>query len=1844
MQGGIVLALAAIGTFILYFRIIDIKPITFMTKKDANLIFKRDVIKPYPTQSFDTKSQKPLSQKRLLPSTVADGETSLTADFSLFSASRWKGIWQKFCSYLSVAGGGHFGAAGARLSSLVTLGLLGLAIRVGLRKIEPSLKSPNPPKSFLEKGWVIANHILVSFHVAYLSSLLSLPPEIRNEVLKFIFFSLEGALISLAFIWFVCHSAIAIHEMGHYLKAVKLDALNAKLLPQAKENMAQPLAKRILWYLKMYALIPTGKFPGVIKSGLNYYPDAPFNLAVAASGPNISKKLALLFLPVSISLLLYGTISSMGIGFKTEVLKFIFLSPETLISLAFLWFVCHSAIAIHEMGHYLKAVKLDALNAKLLPQAKENMAQPLAKRILWYLKMYALIPTGKFPGVIKSGLNYYPDAPFNLAVAASGPRASRNLSVIFFPLAISLLSLGLLGGLSPAVYIGRLFLGLATVGLLDFFIADPGKYKEFRDRERRAKEKAQTVEKVSGWYTASQQVKQRMLTERIQGVEHPSLGKVTVAWQFRNCGMGGKHTENEYPESNISMQEAMFVILGVENWQGAQEMTVRLQNRLKEIIEKEEGSRVMGIGLEGGLAPYIEKAQYPLPEVRLWTMMKQAIEECGYQAGREVAIGLDPAMSELEKAYRKEYNMPDAVGMYLFWRDKAKISLDRDGVLAIYKEAIQKYEIPIISIEDGFAEDDHQGWKMLLKALGERIWVIGDDLVTTNDRTIEMASQEALINTSLIKANQIGTLYETILAVLVALGKGQELVISHRSKSPNDDMETQIALAVNALGLKAGGGANTERLFKYQSGIVLMRKLEEGISPISLKSGEEALIRKFISYEESTNAGIPTVGVEIEVYIPSVGVVLRFKGATPLGTSTGAGEAIHLVDSLIEYADHQELIDRYPDLFQKIEEGVYEFNEKIGDAQVKATQDAKLMELFRLASRYEGKGCLNAVGNVLKRIAPQFEGKNLTTLTLRDIDTTLLRLERDLALERGKLSAEDPEALIQAMQRKQNLGMNAILSVSLALARAVAHIQGKELYGLIREECFSIIKSLAKDYQVQIKGGEVSDYIAALREVNQTLEKQNQPLFEVLREKTKIYAVLNSSFKPQAPPAEESKPEGSIPEDKNTNQRPLLERGWVIANHILVSLHIAITSSVLSFGLGLFTGSGLAVYIGRLCFALAVVGLLDFFIADPGKYKEFRDRERRAKEKAQTVEKVSGWYTASQQVKQRMLTERIQGVEHPSLGKVTVAWQFRNCGMGGKHTENEYPESNISMQEAMFVILGVENWQGAQEMTVRLQNRLKEIIEKEEGSRVMGIGLEGGLAPYIEKAQYPLPEVRLWTMMKQAIEECGYQAGREVAIGLDPAMSELEKAYRKEYNMPDAVGMYLFWRDKAKISLDRDGVLAIYKEAIQKYEIPIISIEDGFAEDDHQGWKMLLKALGERIWVIGDDLVTTNDRTIEMASQEALINTSLIKANQIGTLYETILAVLVALGKGQELVISHRSKSPNDDMETQIALAVNALGLKAGGGANTERLFKYQSGIVLMRKLEEGISPISLKSGEEALIRKFISYEESTNAGIPTVGVEIEVYIPSVGVVLRFKGATPLGTSTGAGEAIHLVDSLIEYADHQELIDRYPDLFQKIEEGVYEFNEKIGDAQVKATQDAKLMELFRLASRYEGKGCLNAVGNVLKRIAPQFEGKNLTTLTLRDIDTTLLRLERDLALERGKLSAEDPEALIQAMQRKQNLGMNAILSVSLALARAVAHIQGKELYGLIREECFSIIKSLAKDYQVQIKGGEVSDYIAALREVNQTLEKQNQPLFEVLREKTKIYAVLNSSPDSAKPR
>ncbi|HDQ40797.1 MAG TPA: hypothetical protein ENN39_07190 [Desulfonatronum sp.] len=800
---------------------------------------------------------------------------------------------------------------------------------------------------------------------------------------------------------------------------------------------------------------------------------------------------------------------------KNEVLRFIFFSPETLVSALFMFVSFHAGIAVHELGHYLTAARLNALNDKSQREALLVLQGSFLRRAAAMVRLFILAPYGKASGIKREGLNYYPDAPYNLAVAAAGPRTSRNLAIVILAPAVVFLVAGVGFGLNWATYMGRLCLGIGIIGLLDFLLADAGKYREFRVRERQAKDKAAGVERSSWWATVAE-AKHKMLSGRMQTLVHPRLGPVAAPWQFRNCGMGGRHTEKEYPESNISMQEAMFLILGAHDYQEAQEMTIRLQNRLKEIIEKEEGCRVMGIGLEGGLAPYIERGVFPLPEVRLWAMMKQTIEECGYRPGADVAIALDPAMSELEIAYRKLFNMPDSVGMYLFWREKTQMVMDRDGVLALYLKAVREYDIPLLSIEDGFSEHDYQGWQQLLGALGDRVLVIGDDLVTTNDRTIELAAAKGLINTVLIKANQIGTLYETILAMLVSLGKGLEIVVSHRSKSPNDDMEAQIALAVNALGLKAGGGANTERLVKYHAVTELMQRGMEDLAPGHWESSPDALVRKVFAYEEPTNAGVPSVGTTVELELPEQRVFLKFKGATPLGTSAGSGEAIHLVDAIIESSEHREVVEQHAACFKAVEPGVFRFSSKITEQQVVKAGDDDLASLFRRAQRYGGKGCLNAVDNVSTVIAPVFEGVAVSTLSLKAIDQTLLSLELRVARRRGKLAeGASPDERILVMQRKQNLGMNAVLSVSLALARAVAHLQGKALFEIIREEMFAIIQRLAAMQKVQIKGSRFSDYVQALREVNQVLEEEGSSLYRTLREITGIYQDRGAAEKPQ---------------------------------------------------------------------------------------------------------------------------------------------------------------------------------------------------------------------------------------------------------------------------------------------------------------------------------------------------------------------------------------------------------------------------------------------------------------------------------------------------------------------------------------------------------------------------------------------------------------------------------------------------------------------------------------------------------------------------------------------------------
>ncbi len=734
---------------------------------------------------------------------------------------------------------------------------------------------------------------------------------------------------------------------------------------------------------------------------------------------------------------------------KFAVMREMFLTVEVIIS-SLIWYASwHINIAIHEMGHYITAVKTNNLRPELARAAEEKLRQPTLRKSLWYVEMFLKIPYGKFEGVHKEAGSFHPAVKTqNLAVSASGPSASKILSQITFAPGIILIVLGLYFTSPAAVYVGRALFTIGAVAILDFLLSDPGKYKAFQARQQEAAAKAAEVraaeparETPETRAVKPSELRRKLRLHRLQELELPDGRIVFAPWEFRNSIQGGRHTEDM--GGNLSFQELMFLPLTAKDYIEAQRVTNMLQSRAIQIIQDTEGLNFVGIGLEGGIvASYAKGESDFLPEERALRVAVQAIEECGFVPDRDVCLALDSAASELSNAYREKTGEKESIGQYLFWRAEDPKVLSTDEMVDLYVRWVKKY--PIVSLEDPFAEDDYEGWKKLMKALDQEILIIGDDLVTTKDSTIQRCAEEGLINTALIKANQIGTLSETLLATRIAKQKGLALVVSHRSKSPNEVMEADISFAVGALGLKCGGGANTERLVKYGRVVELMEMAKKGVK-ITRKLDPDLVISDISAHEEPTNAGIPTVGV---VLMLDNG--MKFSAATPLGVSAGSDEAIHLVDSIIEESP---LTRKFPKYFvYKEKEKTYRFAPDI-KADVITKENRELADLWIKSKRYGGKGCLNAVANVTEVVAPRFLGQKISSLgTLSDIDRELLLMELDLATKRGKVPPNaTAEEKIQIMQRKGNLGMNAVLSLSLALGRLIAARDGRELPEVLRE-------------------------------------------------------------------------------------------------------------------------------------------------------------------------------------------------------------------------------------------------------------------------------------------------------------------------------------------------------------------------------------------------------------------------------------------------------------------------------------------------------------------------------------------------------------------------------------------------------------------------------------------------------------------------------------------------------------------------------------------------------------------------------------------------------------------------
>jgi enolase len=271
---------------------------------------------------------------------------------------------------------------------------------------------------------------------------------------------------------------------------------------------------------------------------------------------------------------------------------------------------------------------------------------------------------------------------------------------------------------------------------------------------------------------------------------------VTLPVPLMNVINGGKHADN-----NVDFQEFMLVPGGAPTFREALRAGVEVFHALKGVLKKKGYNT--NVGDEGGFAPDLKNNQEALD------VLMDAIGKAGYKAGSDIAIALDPATSELYKD-----------GKYHLDAEKKKLS--GEEMVAYWENWVKNY--PIISIEDGLAEDDWKSWKLITRRIGNKCQLVGDDLFVTNPERLKKGIESGVGNSILVKVNQIGTLSETLEAIRLAQRSGYTAILSHRSGETEDNTIADIAVAVNAGQIKTGSASRSDRLAKYNQ---LLRIEEE---------------------------------------------------------------------------------------------------------------------------------------------------------------------------------------------------------------------------------------------------------------------------------------------------------------------------------------------------------------------------------------------------------------------------------------------------------------------------------------------------------------------------------------------------------------------------------------------------------------------------------------------------------------------------------------------------------------------------------------------------------------------------------------------------------------------------------------------------------------------------------------------------------------------------------------------------------------------------------------------------------------------------------------------------------
>ena len=285
----------------------------------------------------------------------------------------------------------------------------------------------------------------------------------------------------------------------------------------------------------------------------------------------------------------------------------------------------------------------------------------------------------------------------------------------------------------------------------------------------------------------------------------------TLPVPMMNILNGGAHATN-----NVEIQEFMVMPVGATSFREALRMCAEVFHTLKGVL-KANGTPAAGVGDEGGYAPNLKKDEDALK------VIVEAIEKAGYKPGEDFKIAIDAASSEWWNDEQQCYIQP-----------KSGKKMTRQQLVKMWKNFAEKY--PIISLEDGMAEEDWEGWKMLTDALGKKIQLVGDDLFVTNTARLSKGIELGVANSILIKVNQIGTLTETLNAIKMANRAGYTAVISHRSGETEDTPIADLSVALHAGQIKTGAPSRTDRVAKYNQ----LLRIEEELGEVAEYPGLNA--------------------------------------------------------------------------------------------------------------------------------------------------------------------------------------------------------------------------------------------------------------------------------------------------------------------------------------------------------------------------------------------------------------------------------------------------------------------------------------------------------------------------------------------------------------------------------------------------------------------------------------------------------------------------------------------------------------------------------------------------------------------------------------------------------------------------------------------------------------------------------------------------------------------------------------------------------------------------------------------------------------------------------------------